>query len=55
MNVKKTTKVILKAVALAMGVATLVLSVLGKLEVSSAITFLGIGLVCLAVESLQDN
>ena len=68
MQVKATTKpgeekedigslvnLILKAVALAMGVAVIVLSALKELDTSSAITLLGIGVTCLAVSSLQNK
>lgn len=41
--------IVLKAVPLAMGVAVIVTSVLGKLEMSSAVSMLGVGMVCLAL------
>lgn len=44
---------VLRAVALAMGVSVVVLSCLGGLDVPSAISLLGIGLVCLAIESFS--
>lgn len=40
-----------KAVALAMGIGVTVLSILGKIEVKSAITMLGLGLTALAMTS----
>ena len=39
----------LKGIALAMGIAVTVLSVLGEIETNSAIGMLGIGLACLAI------
>lgn len=42
-------------VALAMGVAVMVLNILGTLNVNGAITMLGIGLVALAIARLQKN
>lgn len=38
--------IVFKAVALAMGVAVVVLSCLGSLEAEKAVTLLGIGLAC---------
>jgi len=46
---------ILKAVALAMGVATVVLSILGAASADTLITLLGIGLFCLALWALQNK
>ncbi|MGM9574437.1 MAG: helix-turn-helix domain-containing protein [Oscillospiraceae bacterium] len=45
-------ELILKAVALAMGVAVTALSALDELDVSSGMGMLGIGLACLAVSAL---
>ncbi len=44
---------VFKAVALAMAVASVVLSILGEASVETHITLLGIGLFALAVASLQ--
>lgn len=46
---------ILKAVALAMGVSTAVLSFMSELDVQSGLGMLGIGLACLAISALQDK
>ena len=46
---------ILRAVALAMGVSVAVLSGLGELDVSSALGMLGIGLACLAISTFSDK
>ena len=45
----------LKAIALAMGIAVAVLLVLNKVEMKSAISMLGIGLVCLAITQLSER
>ena len=52
---KSLTKMILIAVALGMGVSTLVLNVLGSVTVSSAITLLSIGVICLAISKLREK
>lgn len=44
-----------KAVALAMGVAVTVLSVLGELETGSAVIMLGVGLACAGVALLDKK
>ncbi|CDZ74404.1 hypothetical protein ING2D1G_0210 [Peptoniphilus sp. ING2-D1G] len=46
---------IMKAVALAMGVAVVVLSKLNKLDVNSALGMLGLGLACLAVTAFTKK
>nr|WP_325196402.1 hypothetical protein [uncultured Oscillibacter sp.] len=46
---------IFKAVTLAMGVAVVVLSRLGSLEVQTAVTLLGIGLACAGVALLEKR
>ena len=46
---------IMKAVALAMGVSVAVLSALGELNGTSGMGMLGIGLTCLAVVSLGEK
>ena len=47
----------LKGIALAMGIAVLVLSILNELETNSAISMLGLGLACLSATqfSKKDN
>jgi hypothetical protein len=44
---------ILRALALAMGVAAVVLSILGTAETGTLITLLGIGLFAIAVDALN--
>lgn len=47
--------IILKAVPVAMGVAVVVTSLLGELDVRSGFTMLGIGLACVGVYLLQHK
>ena len=44
---------VLRAVGLAMGVAVVVLGILGVAEASTMITLLGIGLFCLGLSALD--
>ncbi|WP_075878429.1 helix-turn-helix domain-containing protein [Merdibacter massiliensis] len=46
---------IMKAIALAMGVGVVVLSILKELDVNSGMGMLGIGLACLAITSLAKK
>lgn len=46
---------ILKSVALAMGVAILVLTVLNKLDLGSAMSFFTIGLVCYGISYFNSK
>lgn len=48
-------KLILKAVATGLGVGSVVLMIMGIIEERDAIILLGIGLSCLAVNSLSDD
>ena len=41
---------VMRCVALAMGVAVAVTSIMGKMEVESGLTMLGIGLACIAIQ-----
>lgn len=54
-NLTPMVHMIMKAIALAMGVAVVVLSILKKLDVNSGMGMLGIGLACLAIISLTKN
>ena len=47
--------VIFRAVTLAMGVAVVVLSCLGSLDVQTAVTLLGIGLACAGAAMLEKQ
>lgn len=55
MNKKELTKLIFGGVALAMGIAVIVLSILRELESDSAVMMLGIGLAALAMSSLLKD
>lgn len=46
---------IMKAIALAMGVGVIVLSIIKELDVDSGMRMLGIGLACLAITSLTKK
>jgi hypothetical protein len=48
-------QLILKGLALAMGVAAVVLSILNTASPQTLITLLGIGLFCLAAAALQNS
>lgn len=52
---QKIVPLVLKAIALAMAVVTLVLNIMGDLETETAIFFLAVGLFALAVSSLQQS
>lgn len=46
---------VFKALTLAMGIAVVVLSQLGSLEMETAVTLLGIGLACAGVALLENG
>jgi hypothetical protein len=52
-SISNTIDLVLRAVALAMGVAVIVLNILGVLPVEGQVLLLGIGLFCLAVSYLD--
>ena len=52
---KKNIHIILRCVALAMGIAVIVLSKLNNLDTNSSVAMLGIGLTCLAISILDDK
>ena len=47
--------IILRGVALAMGIAVTVLSALGVIEFSTGMTMLGLGLVCLSLSLFAEK
>ena len=55
MSITPMVHLILKAVALAMGVGVAALSVLKQLDVNSGLGMLGIGLACLAIVALAKK
>ena len=54
-SIKSLINLILKAVAVAMGVAVTVISIIGELETKSAILMLAIGLSCAGISMLATN
>ncbi|MGN0990143.1 MAG: hypothetical protein ACI4O4_01670 [Candidatus Ventricola sp.] len=54
-SLRETVSLILRAVAVAMGVAVVVLSCLSSLEIRSAVTMLGIGLSCAGIALLENK
>ena len=54
-SIREIVSTVFKAVALAMGVAVVVLSRLGSLEVQTAVTLLGIGLACAGAALLEKR
>lgn len=48
-------KIAPKAVAMAMGVAVTVLSILNALDVKSGMVMLGIGLACVGISLMNNN
>ncbi len=48
-------RLIMRAIALAMGVATATTAVLDKIEIRPAMIMLGMGLACLAITSFMDD
>jgi hypothetical protein len=52
---KNTFSTALKGIALAVGVAVIVLNILGSLTTDTAITMLSLGLTALAIASLQKQ
>ena len=54
-KIKDLINLILKAVALAMGIGVVVLNILDKIEVKSSIIMLGIGMFCIGLYLLDSN
>ena len=54
-SVREIVNVVLRALTLAMGVAAVVLSRLGAMEIETAVTLLGIGLACAGVARLNQK
>jgi hypothetical protein len=54
-NTGSITSLVLKAVAVAMAVAVVVLGLLGAVTAEASITLLGIGLFALALEALRQK
>ena len=54
-SIREIISVIFKAATLAMGVAVVVLSCLGSLEVETAVTLLGLGVACAGASLLAKQ
>ena len=54
-KMKDLINLIFKAVALAMGIAVVVLNILNQIDVKSSIIMLGIGVACIAIYLLDNN
>jgi hypothetical protein len=52
---KNIVSIALKGIAVAMGVAVIVLNILGTLNANTAVNLLGIGLAALAIAALQKE
>jgi hypothetical protein len=52
--IKNITKVALKGIAMAMGVAVIVMSTLKTLDVTAGVSMLGLGLAALALANFQE-
>ena len=52
-NPKELINLIFKTVALAMGIAVVVLSIMESIELNSAVLMLGIGLACMGVSQFN--
>jgi hypothetical protein len=52
--IKNITKIALKGIAIAMGVAVIVLSTLKTLDVTAGVSMLGLGLAALALANFQE-
>lgn len=51
---KQISKIALKGIAMAMGIAVIVMSTLNTLELSNGVSLLGLGLAALALASFQE-
>ena len=51
---KNITKIALKGIAMAMGIAVIVLSTLKTLDIGSGVSMLGMGLTALALANFQE-
>ncbi len=51
----KRNMLVFKAIALAMGVSTLVLNILSEVSMDTTVILLSIGVICLAIVQLEDR
>lgn len=54
MNTKSITKLLFYGIGMAMGIATVVISTLGTVELKTVATLLGIGMFCLGLAGLDS-
>ena len=54
-SIRAITSLVFRALTLAMGVAVVVLSCLGTLEVQTSVSLLGIGLACAGIALLEKQ
>ena len=54
-KIKDLINLIFKAIALAMGIAVVVLNILNQIDIKSSIIMLGIGIVCIAIYLLDNK
>ncbi len=54
-SVKEIVNLILKAIPVAMGVAVLVLSIMGEVDMQNGFIMLGIGMFCMGLSLLNDK
>lgn len=54
-KMKDLINLIFKAIALAMGIAVVVLNILNQIDIKSSIIMLGIGIACIAIYLLDNN
>ena len=54
-SIREITSLVFRALTLAMGVAVVTLSCLGKLEAQTAVSLLGIGLACAGIALMENR
>lgn len=54
-SVKEIVNLILKAIPVAMGVAVLVLSIMGEVDMQNGFIMLGVGMFCMGLSLLNDK
>ena len=54
-KLKDLINLIFKAVAIAMGIAVVVLNILNEIDINNSVIMLGVGLACIGIYLLDDN
>lgn len=54
-RVNEITNLVFKAIAMAMGVAVVVLNILGAIDLKAALSMLGVGLAALAITTFRQE